>query len=157
MKYCLWLLLMGSSVYAQPKNMKEAMVYLDRECADSLKTVIKEGIPVDLRDIKIADWLDNRKSKLNRYLLHKGIHTEQKVIIITAYKDHLLGKPLDEDVLYTPWLKLEEKHHRDTAAYLKGTYIPKDLNDAIVQIDKMWDDKTKQQNKKIAYLLDPKT
>lgn len=146
MKYCLLLLLITSAAYAQPRNMKEAIEYLDRECSDSLKMVIRESKPANLRNERITSWINNPHSKIYRYLRHQGVHSQQRIIIITAYKEHLLGKPLDEKALYA--LQIEREKRLKAANKKKlfgGVYIPKDLADAIAQIDKMWDDSTKQE------------
>lgn len=43
-----------------------------------------------------------------------------------------------------------EVEHQYTADTLQGNYIPKDLNDCFIQIDKLWNDSTKNAVKKMS-------
>ncbi|MBW8684707.1 DUF6794 domain-containing protein [Chitinophaga rhizophila] len=173
MKYFLvinvFLLLAAMRGYAQhsnvPSNMKQAIRFLDRDCPDSLKSIIKETANPRLKELSypwggnyktIYNWTsnDNENSKIIKYLSRKGVNANQETIILIAFKEHLLGEKLNENAIYTPWKILEAKNKaedkvRYTTDSLRGIYIPVNLEDCIRQIDLFWSDSIRSNVKQL--------
>jgi len=164
--YILTILILTSQlVYGQkvkaPKDIQNAITYLQTDCPDSLKLTIKETsdenlinlcYPWDGKYKTIFEWTkrDNKKSKIKKYLIDKGItdNKHQQTIILVAFKQTLLGQKFDEDEIIKPYKVIEDKWRaedkvRFTTDSIRGVYIPKDLEDCFKQIDSFWDDSTK--------------
>jgi hypothetical protein len=159
------LFLTSQFVYGQkiktPKDIQSAVTYLQTDCPDSLKLTIKETsdeklinlcYPWDGKYKTIFEWTkrDNKKSKIKKYLIDKGItdNKHQQTIILIAFKQTLLGQKFDEDEIIKPYKVIEDKWRaedkvRFTTDSIRGVYIPKDLEDCFKQIDSFWDDSTK--------------
>jgi len=148
-----------------PKNLKQAVKFLQADCTDSLKTLIKNTNDDKLLNISypwggeyktIFNWLsnDNEDVKINKYLKANGItyNPHQEEIILLAFKLQLLGKTVNEKQILKPYQNIESKWAKEdevrlTADSLRGIYIPKDLADCFKQIDEFWADSTKKQVK----------
>ncbi|HSH65385.1 MAG TPA: DUF6794 domain-containing protein [Bacteroidia bacterium] len=93
--------------YAQkkkaPKDLAEAITILQTDCPDSLKTIIKRTGNDSLINLcypwegaykTIFEWTenDNKKSKIKKYLIEKGISSNQhqQTVILIAFKRHSL-------------------------------------------------------------------
>ena len=140
-----------------PKNLKQTVKFLDIDCPDSLKTIIKTTENKDLKKLSypwgseyktIFNWLDNKKSGIYKYLARKGIDNFKIEVILENYKKHLLNEPIKEATLLKPYLKIEKKwrieyKNRATLDTLDGVYIPKNLEDCFTQINSFWHDSTK--------------
>jgi len=141
-----------------PKNLKQTVKFLDIDCSDSLKTIIKTTENKDLKNLSypwgnskyktIFNWLNNEKSGIYKYLTKKGINNFKVEVILENYKNHLLNNPIDEVALLKPYLEIEKKwgvedENRATIDTLRGVYIPENLEDCFVQINSFWDDSTK--------------
>lgn len=159
------LFLTSQFVYGQkvktPKDIQSAVTYLQKDCPESLKLTIKETpddklinlcYPWDGNYKTIFEWTnrDNKKSKIKKYLIGKGIsdNKHQQTIILIAFKQTLLGQKFDEDQIIKSYKVIEDKWRaedkvRFTTDSIRSVYIPKDLEDCIKQIDSFWDDSTK--------------
>ena len=170
--YFLILVLLISTIqlcYSQqktPKNLHQALSILQTDCTDSLKALIQKTNDDKLVDISypwsgeyktIFNWLSekNEGTRLSKYLRDNGITYErhQQTVILIAFKDRLLGKKIDEKLIFRPYQEIEirwakEDKVRYTTDTLRGVYIPKDMDDCFKQIDKLWKDSTKNQVKK---------
>ena len=79
-----------------PKNLQQAVKFLDKDCPDSLKQIIKTTEDIKLKNLSypwdgnyktIFNWTsdDNENSKIVQYLNSKGISSHQtEVILIVA-------------------------------------------------------------------------
>ena len=143
---------------SMPKNLKQTVKFLDEDCPDSLKNIIKATENKDLKNLSypwgnskyktIFNWLDNEKSGIYKYLKVKGIDNFKIEVILENYKKYLLNEPIDEASLLKPYLEIEKKwkiesENRTTIDTLRGIYIPKDLEDCFTQINSFWNDSTK--------------
>jgi len=164
-----FLLLIAISGYAQrkrvPKDIKQAIRFLDIDCSDGLKSIIKETANTDLKKLSypwggnyktIYSWThgDNKESQIVKYLAGKGIHSNQEIVILIAFREYLLGQQVNEAAIYEPWLGLEKKNTEEdkvrfTTDSLSGIYIPVDLEDCFKQIDGFWNDSTKVKVKQM--------
>jgi hypothetical protein len=148
-----------------PKNINEAIIELDLDCPDSLKTIIKNTDDDKLHELcrpwgkyeTLYHWTtidSKKKSKIEEYLISNGISLgiHHYTVILVAFKKHLLGEPIDEKEIFEPYQKIENKTAEEekikyTTDSLNGVYIPKDLEDCFKQIDSFWADSTKTKVK----------
>ncbi len=142
-----------------PKNLKQAIVYLNKDCSDSIKAIIIKTPDSHLKELSypwggkyktIYNWTSNENSdsKIVRYLNDKGVEQHKEVVILTTFKRFLEGKPYNEKQILKPYQDLEikwasEDKVRFTTDSLRGIYIPKDINDSFIQINSFWSDSTK--------------
>lgn len=144
-----------------PKNIADAITVLQTDCPDSLKTIIKKTGYDSLinlfypwnKDYKtIYEWtkIDNKKSKIKKYLIKKGVSSieYQQTVILIALKKTLLGESYNENEILLPYQTIESKWAKEdsvrfTTDSLRGVFIPKNLDDCFKQIDSFWDDSTK--------------
>ncbi len=163
------LILTSHFIYGQkvktPKDIQNAVTYLQTDCPDSLKLTIKETsddklinlcYPWDGNYETIYEWTcrDNKKSKIKKYLIEKGIsnNKHQQTIILIAFKQTLFGQVFNEDEIIKPYKAIEDKWRaedkvRFTTDSIREVYIPKDLEDCFKQIDSFLDDSIKVQVK----------
>lgn len=158
------LILTSQFIYGQktkaPKDIQNAVTYLQADCPDSLKQIIKETPDDKLINLcypygnykTIFEWTnnDNKKSKVKKFLIKKGISTNQhqQTIILIAFKRTLLGQIFNEDEIIKPYKAIEDKWQAEnkvkfTTDSIGGVYIPKDIEDCFKQIDSFWNDSTK--------------
>jgi hypothetical protein len=141
-----------------PKNLKQAVTFLNSDCSDSLKAIIKLTEDTDLKALSypwgeyktINNWTsnDNANSKIVNYLKKQGISYYEETVILIAFKQFLLGQKIDENSIFKPYQVIEKKWAaedkvRFTSDSLRGVYIPKNLEDCFTQIDSFWPDSTK--------------
>jgi len=148
-----------------PKNLKQAVLLLDKDCPDSLKQVIKTTEDNNLKKLSypwdgdyktIFNWTsdENENSKIVQYLNSKGISSHQTEVILIAFKQFLLRQQFDENSIYKPYQEIEQKWAKEdkvrfTTDSLRGVYIPKDIEDCFKQINSFWADSTKQKMKNL--------
>lgn len=147
-----------------PKNIMEAITFLEKDCPDSLKVKIKNGSDSELARLcystgeygTVYNWIgpDNKRSRIKKYLTSKGIeyYWNQQDIILIAFKQYLLGEELDEDDIIEPFKEeedelREEKAFNSTADSIDGSYIPKNLDDCFKQLDVLLPDSLKTKFK----------
>lgn len=165
------LFLLSQFVYGQkvktPKDIQGAVTFLQTDCPDSVKLTIMETpddkliilcYPWDGKYNTIFGWTnrDNKKSKIKKYLIAKGIsdNKHQQTIILIAFKQTLLGETFNEYEIIKPYKTIEDKWREEdkvrfTTDTIRGVYIPKDLEDCFKQIDSFWDDSTKVKFKQL--------
>jgi hypothetical protein len=148
-----------------PKDFAEAIVFLQKDCPESLKTQIKSTANDSLIELcspwegdykTIFEWTENenKKSKIKRYLESKGVseNQHQQTVLLIAFKKTLLGESYTENEILLPYQTIEKKWAKEdslrfTTDSLREVYIPIDLEDCFKQIDKFWDDSTKMKVK----------
>ncbi len=157
-------------VYGQkiksPKDIQSAVTYLHTDCPDSLQQKIKVTPDDQLINLcypwkseytTIYDWTEpgNKKSKIKKYVIHKGITypEHQQTIILIAFKRNLLGQIVNEDEIIKPFKIIEDNWRMEdkvrlTTDSIRGVYIPKDLEDCFKQMDNILSDSTKMKVKK---------
>ena len=151
-----------STCFAQgkqsPANLTQAIRFLDADCPDSLKQIIRSTPTDELKELvylwgrkykAIFEWTNkDSNSKLRAYLSDRGVSMHQDIVILQAFRNHLLGMRTDEKELLRPYQEIEQRWStEDQARYttdtLRGVYIPRDLEDCFRQIDSFWNDSTK--------------
>lgn len=148
-----------------PKNLKQAISFLNSDCPDSLKVLIKNTDNKDLKKLTypfngkyktIFEWTndENRNSKIVRYLNSKRVSYHQIEVILIAFKQFLLKEKIDENIIYKPFQEIEKKWDEEekvryTIDSLRGIYIPKDLDDCFKQINLFWSDSTRLEVKNL--------
>ncbi|RZK56469.1 MAG: hypothetical protein EOO87_05350 [Pedobacter sp.] len=146
-----------------PKNLKQAVDFLNADCTDSLKRLIKRTEDSDLKKLSypwdgnyktIFEWTSKKNSKIVSYLKAKGTSSHQTEVILIAFKRFLDSQEINEDLIIAPYKALEKKWTNEdvvrfTTDSLRGVYIPKNLEDCFKQIDKFWNASTKEQVKNL--------
>lgn len=148
-----------------PKNLQQAVIFLDKDCPDSLKQIIKTTEDNKLQSLSypwdgdyktIFNWTsdENENSRIVQYLNSKGISSHQTEVILIAFKQFLLGQKFDENSIYKPYQEIETKwanedRVRFTTDSLRGVYIPKDIEDCFTQINSFWADSTRIKMKSL--------
>lgn len=161
---CLYLILSFVSVSQeiyQPKNLKQAVKFLDKTSSkmlkdslimadnESLKEMFKYIIKLTSEKNYISDWFSyNKVTKLEKYLRNKGVFYDYDQVILFSFKYNLINGKLDEDKVLSPFIEESKKlvyedEHRKTLDTLSGVYIPKDLDDCIKQLNIFFNDSDK--------------
>ena len=103
-----------------PKNLQQAVFFLNKNCPDSLKKIIKTTDDTNLKRLSYS-WGGNYKtlfnwtsdesegSKIAQYLNSKGISSHQTEVILIAFKQFLLGQQFDENLIFKPFQAIETK------------------------------------------------
>ncbi|NUY82705.1 hypothetical protein HUK80_17515 [Flavobacterium sp. MAH-1] len=155
----------GQSVKT-PKNLKQAVKWLDASTTDSIKTAIKSSKNDTIKNINypykgkfktIYDWTssDNPNSKISDYLNKKGIFYHDDEVILICFKNYLLFGKFNEKEILAPFQKLEAKWNvedevRYTTDSLRGHYIPKNLEDSFKSLDRIYSDSIKVEITKLS-------
>jgi hypothetical protein len=147
-----------------PKNLKQAVKYLDKDCTDNVKNEIKTIHEDSLiysvypfaknepyKNYKtIFNWTsdENGNPKITKYLENKGIFDYHSEVLLYSFRQYLkIGKINDKEILNMFLLKQKNAEEKDkikfTTDTINGIYIPKDLEDCFVQINSFWNDSTK--------------
>lgn len=148
-----------------PKNLKQAVEYLNSDCQEAFKSKVKQTEDSEIKKLSypwgeefktIFEWTsnENENSKIVKYLESKEIINYQTEVILIAFKRNLLGEKFDENKILEPFLKIErkivqEEKVRFTTDTLRGIYIPKDIEDSFKQINTFWADSTKTKLMKL--------
>lgn len=144
----------------QPRNLKQAVKFLDKNFTQSLKDTWIKTDDKSLDDMfiyysiqksfedYIYNWLINDKStKLKRYLNIKGVLYDYKEVVISSFKYYLINGRFDEDKVLLPYIEKSKKlayedENRKTLDTLSGVYIPKDLDDCFKQLGSILNEMT---------------
>ncbi|GAB5400643.1 MAG: hypothetical protein Aureis2KO_22280 [Aureisphaera sp.] len=148
-----------------PKNLKRAVVYLNKHTSDSIKNAIKYSANDTIKKCSypwggqfktIYHWTssDNFGSKINSYLKEKGITNHKTEVILIAFKEYLTNGTYNEEKIFAPFQRIERKwKEEDKVRFvtdsLRGYYIPKNLQDAISVLDRMYSDSLKLEITKL--------
>lgn len=143
----------------EPKNIRQAIAYLNEDCSDSLKALILKTHDEDLKELSypwggkyktVFNWTssDNSDSKLSKYLDKKGVGQHDIIVILVAFKRFLQGEKFNEKAILKPYQDIEKKWDAEDKVRfitdsLRNVYIPKDLEDAFAQINGFWPDSTR--------------
>lgn len=150
-----------------PRNLNQALKILQTDCPDSLKSTIKKTADNKLADLvypqgnydsykTIYNWIsdDYEDVRIDKYLKKKGISriNHQEAVILIAFKDQLLGIPVNEKEISKSYQTIEARWNkedkvRSTTDTLRGHYIPKDIEDCFKRLDRMFKDSDKVKAK----------
>ncbi|TWR27777.1 hypothetical protein FPZ42_00760 [Mucilaginibacter achroorhodeus] len=155
-----------------PSNIKQAISILQFELSDSLKLIVKNTeesnlirlcypwAAINKTGLKIIyDWFQNndKPTGLNRYLIKHGITylDHKQTITLVAFKQYLNNKKSDYKAIIKPYQRIElkwanEDKLRSTTDSLRGVYIPKDLDDALRQLNTFFKDSVRLQAKQLS-------
>ena len=147
-----------------PKNLKQAVQYLNNDSSDSVKIMIKTIHEDSLiytvypfakkkpyKNYKtIFHWTsdENGNPKIKKYLEKNGIFDYHSETLLYAFRKKLLDGKINEKEILEKFLEQQRmldykekiKYVTDT---INGVYIPKNLEDCFVQINSFWSDSTK--------------
>ncbi|REC77211.1 hypothetical protein DRF60_12425 [Chryseobacterium elymi] len=154
------------NVFAQnklPKNLKQVVMYLDKDCPDSIKVQIKNTHQDSLiftvypfaktkpyKDYRtIFNWTsENGNPKITKYLDKKEIFDHHSEVLLYSFKQYLVNDKIKEKDILNKYIKLQKQlDDKNKIKYITDTinkvYIPKDLEDCFVQINIFWNDSIK--------------
>ncbi|MFP7656228.1 DUF6794 domain-containing protein [Chryseobacterium proteolyticum] len=157
-------------VFAQnklPKNLKQVVMYLDKDCPDSIKIQIKNTHQDSLiytvypfaktKPYKnyetIFNWTsENGNPKITKYLDKKGIFDHHSQVLLYSFKQYLVNGKIKEKDILNKYIKLQKQlDDKNKIKYITDTidkvYIPKDLEDCFAQINTFWNDSIKAKVK----------
>jgi hypothetical protein len=153
-----------------PKNLKQAVKFLDKDCPDIVKNKIKIIHEDSLiytvypfaktepyKNYKtIFNWTsdENGNPKITKYLEKKGIYNSHSEILLFAFRQYLLNRKINENQILNKYIEYQKKlDELDKIKFItdtiKGVYIPKNLDDCFTQINSFWADSTKMEMKKL--------
>lgn len=139
--------------FPQPKNLQECFAILDDLVSTEDKAKLK-GLSNDSiyfhRELLITEpdlyhtWLGPDKSAIKIYFQKYGIKSAFEIypVILIAYRDYLDGQPLEIRKIRRNWQELV--NHRLKTDTLYNIYIPIDLQDCFLQLDKILSEKDKE-------------
>ena len=147
-----------------PRNLKQVVKYLDKECSENVKNEIKTIHEDSLiycvypfaknepnKNYKtIFNWTssENGNPKLTKYIEKKGIYNYHSEVLLYSLRKYLTnGKINEKDILNKFLLKQKDSEEKDKIKFItdtiNGIYIPKNLEDCFVQINSIWCDSIK--------------
>jgi hypothetical protein len=153
-----------------PKNLKQTVKYLDSDCSDSVKKIIKNIHQDSLiyavypfaktepsKSYKtIFHWTsdENGNPKIIKYLENIGIFDYHSEVLLYSFRQYLLNGKINEKEILNRYIeyqeRLEEKNKiKFVTDTINGVYIPKDLDDCFKQINSFWNDSIKIQVKNL--------
>ncbi|WP_430613213.1 DUF6794 domain-containing protein [Flavobacterium sp. JP2137] len=151
-----------------PKNLRQAVKYLDKDCSESVKNEIKTIHEDSLvysvypfaqkepyKNYKtIFNWTsdENGNPKITKYLENKGVFNYHSKVLLYSFRQYLKnGKISDKEILTKFLIMQKNAEEKNRIKYLtdtiNGIYIPKNLEDCFVQINSFWNDSIKIQVK----------
>lgn len=147
-----------------PKNLKQSVQYLDKECSELVKTKIKTIHEDSLiyavypfaknepyKNYKtIYNWTsdENGNPKITKYLENKGVYDYHSETLLYAFRLYLKNGKINEKEIINKFIDEQKKaEEKDKIKFItdsiNGIYIPKNLEDCFVQINSFWSDSTK--------------
>ena len=149
----------------QPRNLKQAVKFLDENSPQSLKdSVIKTdddlieeffylGSKEITKDKHVFEWTAY-PSKLKMYLTKKGLKYFYKEVLLSSFKYYLINGKLDEKKILLLYIEKSKRYayedeNRKTIDTLRGVYIPKDLDDCFKQLGVILEEETINEIKRI--------
>lgn len=153
-----------------PKNLKQAVKYLDKDCPDIVKNKIKNIHNDSLiyavypfakseqgKDYKtIFLWTidENSNSRLIKSFENKGIFDFHSEVILFSFKQYLLQGEINEKNILNKYIEYQKKsEEKDKIKFVTDSidniYIPKNLEDSFTQINLFWSDSTKTKAKNL--------
>lgn len=157
-------------VFAQnklPKNLKQVVMYLDKDCPDSIKIQIKNTHQDSLiytvypfakttpyKSYRtIFNWTSEKGNpKITKYLDRKGIFDHHSKVLLYSFKQYLVHGKIKEKDIINKYITLQKQlDDKNKIKYVTDTinkvYIPKDLEDCFAQINTFWNDSIKAKVK----------
>lgn len=151
-----------------PKNLKQTVQYLDKDCPENVKTIIKTIHEDSLiytvypfakdetnKNYKtIFNWTsdENGNPKITKYLEKKGIYDYHSEVLLYSFKLYLKNGKINENEIVNKFInKQKNADEKEKVKFItdtiNGVYIPKNLEDCFVQINAFWNDSIKKQVK----------
>lgn len=151
-----------------PKNLRQTVQYLDKDCPERVKNKIQTIHEDSLiyavypfaktepyKNYKtISNWTsdENGNPKITNYLENKGIYDYHSEVLLYSFRQYLKNRKInEEEIIHTFAIKQKDAEDKDKIKYLtdtiNGNYIPKILDDCFIQINSFWNDSTKIQVK----------
>lgn len=153
-----------------PKNLKQTVKYLNTDCPDSVKQLIKNTYPDSLlytvypkaaiakkNNYKtIYHWTssENGNPKIVKYLERKGVFYSPSEVILFAFNQYLKKRKINEKEILKKYIDFQkELDKKEKIRYvtdsINNIYIPKNLEDCFSQINSFWADSTKLKMKNL--------
>lgn len=153
-----------------PKNLKQTVKFLYKDCPESVKNKIKVIHEDSLiytvypfaktepyKNYKtIFNWTsdENGNPKITKYLEKKGIYNSHSEILLFAFRQNLLNGKINEKQILNKYIENQKKlEEQDKIKFITdtiyGVYIPKNLEDCFTQINSFWVDSTKVEMKNL--------
>lgn len=139
-----------------------ANIELDKVLKKQPKRLLMEARDVELKRIHgmfiIGEWTEQEATRLCCYFRSKGIERwqDRDYLILLSYKRYLSKQPFDIDtecnrlVQEYDSIAKEQKAEYErniTASSIDGVYIPENLDDCLLTLDKLLDDTVKNEIK----------
>lgn len=135
-----------------PKNLKQAVDYLEKDCPNNvkerIKTIAEDSLEYavypyskDSRYDIIYRWTtDDDNNKISIYLDRKKIYSYHFEVILYAFREKLLNGKINTKAILNKFLEkerqLEEKKKiKYITDSIDGVYIPKNLEDCFAQLN----------------------
>lgn len=114
-------------VFAQnklPKNLKQVVIYLDKDCPDSIKIQIKNTLQDSLiytvypfaktktyKDYRtIFNWTsENGNPKITKYLNKKGIFDYHSEVLLYSFQQYLINGKIKEKDILSKYIKFQKQ------------------------------------------------
>jgi hypothetical protein len=158
-----------------PQNLTEANEQLDKILTPKAKGKFRQLTPSDFENVsalfildewELGEWQDSTSSRLVRYL-NTYVNVNQRVygfegwqvrrhLVLLSYLRHLQNRPFDVaaearilNARGDSLAQVRERVHRQNlvADSIDRVYIPRDLRDSFVQLDRMLSETDKQELK----------
>lgn len=149
-----------------PKNINQAIRKLDKNLSNIVKARISETSPdsllilyknsnseFDVMDEWFYKWTrrsTTKDARLGKYYQKRGLKIPNDMIevVLRSYQAKLKGTKITHEEILKQFQVRQQKYNDEdkvgfTTDSLRGYYIPKDINDAIKSLDKMYSDSTK--------------
>ncbi len=145
-----------------PANIDECNRELDKVLKKQLKRILIEAKDVELKRINrmfiFREWTEQEPTRLYCYFRKKGIEHLEDIyyLILLSYKRYLNKQPFDIDTEcnrlvqeYDSIAKEQKAEYERNiiASSINGVYIPENLDDCLLTLDKLLDDTVKNEIK----------
>jgi hypothetical protein len=156
------LFVFGQDKYV-PATLDDAIAFLEKDCPDSIKQRIKHVSPDSIIYVvypylgsykRVAEWTmaGDSSQTIKKFFFSQNIRFpfNQQCAVWFAFGQTLRGVQNASERTLNYYQQLERKWAQEdsvrfTTDSLRGHYIPTDLRDCIVQIDKMLSDSVKEE------------
>jgi hypothetical protein len=159
--------------YKSPKNINKAIEKLDKtlsaETKGKLTEIASDSLLIWYKDSKsefdvMDEWFykwtrrsTTKDARLGKYYKKKGLKIPNDMIevVLRTYQTKLKGIKINHDEILKSFQLKQQNHNEEdrirfTTDSLRGYYIPKDLNDAISSLNKIYSDSLKVEITKLA-------
>ncbi len=158
----------SQTINANPKNLKQAVVFLADDCPqpiqDKIKITPEDSLEYAMYPFAtdtpynnyktVFQWtsIDYDQPKLIDYLDRNGIYNYHEDVILYAFRQYLLKGDIEERKILQRF-KLKQKDYserrknRYKADSINEVYIPRNLEDCFIEINSFWSTRIKQEVK----------